>query len=299
LVGIDIQSDAVRIIQLRKSRSGCFIEQAAISALPEGAVTEGKIRDWDSIGTVLNHLVENLGLAGLGAAICLPVNLVRMQHIYLPSGISDAEIEMEIRAQVERDFPGMNATLCMDFDVVKPKQGRDWKVFFVVSREEYVSHYVKCINSTELNIKIVDVDVLALQRILNFSVLDKPNKVKAMVFEVNDSLMLLLTDGYEILSHQQWSMRDTTDLKSQLIDRIQIMLASVANGEIQKIAIYSDKKYHQELLCHEKEHISSVYELDPWIKFRINPHLHIPIHSENSANFLIACGLAMREAPKW
>ena len=135
--------------------------------LREQVFVDGKIKDFESIRYLLAGEVRTRKLAGVAAAIHIPLNLVRMQNIQIPSGLANDAIKEEIKLQLEKDFPGLSDSLAIDFNVEKAEISGYSNVHFVATREEYISQYVSCINATGLKVKIVDVDVYALKRLAN------------------------------------------------------------------------------------------------------------------------------------
>ena len=154
---MDIQPDGIFFVILG-GRSGA-------KALPSGIFTEEKITDWQKLNFCLAELVSEHRLNGMAAAISVPSTLVRMQTIHLPAGLSDADVEAEIYLHLQRDLPGMKDELHLDFTVL-PQQAGFNDIFFVAIRNEYNSQYIDCVQTAGLKVKIVDVDVLALERSL-------------------------------------------------------------------------------------------------------------------------------------
>lgn len=164
-MGLDIQPHVIRLMQLRQSGKRFQALQMAALRLQEQVFVEGKIRDFEPIRWLLNEEVKKRKLAGIATAIQIPANLVRLQTIQIPSGLSRDAIKEEIKLQLEKDFPGLSDSLAIDFSIERAEMAGYSSVHFVVTREEYISQYVSCINATGLIVKIVDVDIYALKRL--------------------------------------------------------------------------------------------------------------------------------------
>jgi len=164
LIGLDINPHGLWLMQLRKAGNRFQVELAANERLPEAVFVDGKIMEWELIRQVVSQLVNKMGLTGMAAAIHIPAREVHMQKIQIPRGMSDYAIEEEIKMQIKRDFPGLSHSLFIDFSVEKLQQSPYLQVSFAAAREEYISQYVNCIHSSGLKVKVVDVDVYALER---------------------------------------------------------------------------------------------------------------------------------------
>lgn len=287
ILGLDIQPHELRLIQLRKTAKGFQAEKAAIIKMPPSIFTDSKIRNWDALHQVLAESVQELDLAGMTTAINLPVNLVRMQHMQVPVGIPDAAIMDEIKIQIERDFPGLGHSLSIDFKIIHPNESGYLKIFFVVTRQEYVSQYIDCINSTGLKVKVVDVDAYALKRIFN---LNSSGEVSALACHVNLTASLTIFAEHEIVFHQQWDAGSESEFSSQLKNRMQVFLATFPDKKPSKLMVYNN---NQPALPSSLD-----FEIQyprPFAAIKFNQE----INADHLSAFLVACGSAMREVPRW
>ncbi len=303
LVGLDIQPDGVRVIQLRKIRNSFLIERVATSELPSGIFVEGKIKHWDLLGSVLAKLVQALGIKNLATVINLSANLVRMQRIQIPSGMTVSAIEAEIQTQVSRDYPGIAETLCLDFtETTSCKHMGYSDIFFVVARQEYVSQYVDCVNAAGLKVKIVDIDIFTLKRLMNRVLLPIATTVDAyaLVYVLNHRVSFILFNANDIIFHQQWDMIKEDHFHTQLKNRLQIFYATLGHISIQQWAICAAA---HDLAWITRE-IQSMWKgnicyPDPINRIKCGAHVDVNFLAANASAFLIACGSAMREVPRW
>jgi Tfp pilus assembly PilM family ATPase len=225
-----------------------------------------------------------------------------MQHIQLPAGMQDSHIETEIYAQVTRDFPSMTEALCIDFFEAPHKQAGYSDIFFVAVRQEYLWQYVNCVNAAGLKVKIVDIDIYALKRAVSFVLtpLVATNEAQAMVCAMNNIASFIVFNGRDILFHQQWDMIDAIDFHSQLKSRIQIFFATFGHIIIRRLAICAAAHYLTWLK--QVLHAIAEWEIcypDPLSQIKYGPAVDASLLGENAVEFLTACGLAMREVPRW
>lgn len=166
-IGLDIQATCMRMLQVKSSRYGWVGERIAERKLPAEICVEGKIKHWDLLRAALIEWVNAERLTGMRAAIQVPAQLVHMQRIQLPRGLSATDILTEIRMKVKRDLPGMTDALSIDFNEVSLSATTDndyMEVIFTVCRQAYLLRYKECVEASGLHVKIIDVDAYALLR---------------------------------------------------------------------------------------------------------------------------------------
>ncbi|VVC76661.1 hypothetical protein AQUSIP_19850 [Aquicella siphonis] len=302
LIGIDIQSSAIRIAQLKKIAGGYLVEQAGAADLPEGVMTDDRVRDWSCITEVLSKLVHTYGLRGLAAAVSLPVSLVRMQYVALPCGMPQAAIESEIHAQVQKDFPGMRDALCVDFKIGPESSAGDPDVFFVAARREYVTQYMNAVNAAGLNLKIVDIDIHALERVLDMAAYGPGlnREAHAIVYVIREAVSLLIFWNDEILFHQHWARAEADENLAQLSSRIHLFHAAFPGKSISVLGCYSPDGHLESRLCALQEKWKpQVRCLKPFSRLLPGASLNEKWDQEYMTEFFVACGSAMREIPPW
>lgn len=166
MLGIDIQPEAIRLAQLQQKRNKYYSQRLETIALPEKIIEEGKIKHWDRLTETLYRAIEVMELKNLPAALAVPVSLVRINKLSLPRQLSDEALESEINSHIHRELPGMSAGLCFDYDRIAASRSTQ-EIHCVVIREDYLSRLVAAVTSAGINVKVVDVDVYALQRFNN------------------------------------------------------------------------------------------------------------------------------------
>jgi type IV pilus assembly protein PilM len=282
VIGLDIQPYTLRLVQLRKIKNAYLLEQALETELTPDIFAEGKIQRWDLLRTALAEVINQYSLHKRSAVTQVPINLVRMQRMKVPMGLSEALIEAEIYAQVERDFPHINESLYIDYRVKPlPKTGYT-SVCFVVSRQEYIAQLIRCIKNAGLKIQMVDVDLYALKRMfkmtLPFTHSADENLAEAIVCRVHGVTSLIIFNQDEIVFYQQWDEETILRLQSS----IQLFLATFTEMKLKKIYVYLPEFLNSILLS---DLDIEVCFTDPFAKIKNNHHL--------SPDFLMACGMAM------
>lgn len=297
LVGIDLHPTEIRLVQLKKFQQAYQAVRLMAKELPKDTFCEGKIKSWDRMSSILTELIETMGLKNSLAAIGLSSNLVIMQQITLPKGLTHEEIEAEIDACLHRDLPGLQGELSIDFNELSSSHTADAEFFFAATRQEYLSQFIACINASGLQVKIVDVDIYALKRIIFHclpGVIDRL-EVSAILYSTNNNMILVVCNREYILFHQFWNLAETTDFYAQLKNKIQLGNGS-ANKKIKKLILCGN--YSVNLLQTVSFLVEEVTYLNPFEYLKLATTLD-PSSALRATDFLVACGLAMREIPQW
>jgi type IV pilus assembly protein PilM len=288
LIGLDIQSDGIRLVQLTKHRRQLCVELAVLHPLPDDVFTQSKLVQWDVLTAALAELVVELGLNGLPAAIGLPAHAIRKQRIQLPLGLTEKEIEFEVIAHIQKDFPGMKEALCVDFSTLPCLNPGYMDIVFVAVKQAYLSHYVASMNAAGLKVKIADIDMYALMRAVRFTEAHSSfsNASNAVLTMTNNEALLIGYDQQDILFHQHWNIDKTNEFK--------------LTNPIKTLAVCcSDKKKQACLQAISESWGSAYYYPNPFAHMKVNQVVNASWLAANSGELMLACGLAMREVPVW
>ncbi len=287
LVGLDIYQDALCLMQVPwRKQQGMTVRHCP---LPPTIFADGKIKDWDGLHAVLAAEVAGLGLKGMTAAIQLPAHLVRMQKRVLPFGLSSLAIESEIHRQLQRDLPGMSEALAIDFNELPQENDDEVAVLFFAARFAYVAQYVACVRKAGLNVKIVDVDLFALLRVVAFLLPAALQRFRARaVLYVRQSMaMMIINNAHDIPFYQQWKLTEVADFPQQVKSTLQWWRANFQVAVIDQLILCGEHPYLTDNLPQCADLATEVYDLNK------------QLFTDDVADFLIAYGLALRVTPTW
>jgi Tfp pilus assembly PilM family ATPase len=296
MLGIDIQSDWVKLVKVKKTRRGFQLENAIAKRLPDDIVIDGKIRRFDIMTRLLADLVQVLNAKTLPAAISLSANLVRMQSISLPRGLSDPDIHAEIARHIQRDLPGLNEPLSIDFTALASPESTQVLIFFAAIRQEYLNQCLACLHDAEVKIKVVDVDIFALHRVvcLNSDLSPQPNEINALLHLKPRTAFLIVFNHQEIVFHQQWDVSNAVGVVAKAKAHIQRYLTTIGRLSLDKLGCIGMKAEES---------------VDTWVNKMVYPNfaaswtrmadIQDSLFISHPDEFLQAAGAAMREVPRW
>jgi len=170
LVGIDISSTSIKLIELSQSADAPAelyrVEAFAVEPLPPSAVVEKKIADIDAVGQGIQRAVVRSGTRAKRAAVAVSGSaMVLTKVIAMAASLSDAEMEMQIQLEADQYIPYPLEEVNIDFDVLGPtaNNAEMVDVLLAASRRENVDDRVAALEIGGLGAAIVDVDTYAME----------------------------------------------------------------------------------------------------------------------------------------
>jgi type IV pilus assembly protein PilM len=164
MMGLDISSSSVKMVELSQDKSGNLVlEHCAIVPLERGWITDGNIEKFDEVADAVRRLIKKSGTKTKNVAMALPPSAVITKKIILPGGLSDQELEMQVEAEANQYIPFPLDEVSLDFCIVGPSSNStgDIEVLIAASRREKVQDIQGLAEAAGLKPVIVDVESYA------------------------------------------------------------------------------------------------------------------------------------------
>lgn len=181
LVGIDIGSSSVKLVQLWQTRDGYQLLNAAIMPLPPEAIVDNSLMDTAAVVDAVKNLVASLGIKSKEAACSISGNAVIIRKIILPAMTSE-ELEDQISWEAEQYIPFDIKDVHIDFQILGPDAIDPSKVqvLLVASKKDIINDYVAVFNDAGLSLNVMDVDSFAVQNAFELNT-ELSDEVRALV----------------------------------------------------------------------------------------------------------------------
>lgn len=165
LLGLDISSTAVKLLELSRSGNRYRVESYAVEPLAPNAVVENNITDPEAVGETIRRAVKRSGTRAKHAAVAVAGSAVITKVITMPAGLSDDEMESQIQLEADQYIPYPLEEVNLDFEVIGPsaKNPETVDVLLAASRSENVDVRVAALESAGLVAEIVDVEAYAME----------------------------------------------------------------------------------------------------------------------------------------
>lgn len=164
VVGIDIGSSSVKIIQLKDNKGSLQLINAGMLPLPPEAIVDNTLMDSSSIATEIKNLIASLGIKLKDVACSISGNSVIIRKIVLPA-MPQEELEDQISWEAEQYIPFDINDVNMDFQILSPDSNDPSKmnVLLVASKKDIINDYVAVFSEAGMHLSVVDVDSFAVQ----------------------------------------------------------------------------------------------------------------------------------------
>ena len=168
LIGVDIASTSIKLIELSQTGKGTFrLERYAIEALPKDTVTDGNIANLDQVSDALKRGWKRLGSRNRNIAMALPAAMVITKKIIVPSGQKEEELELTVEAEANQYIPFALDEVNLDFQTLgpAPNNPEEVEVLIAASRKEKVEDRVAIAEAAGLKPRVMDVESYATQEV--------------------------------------------------------------------------------------------------------------------------------------
>jgi len=166
VIGLDIGSSSVKLVELREGKNGYKLQHLAISPLPPEAIVDGALMDSVTIIDTIRDLVTSTTKTR-DVATSVSGHSVIVKKITLPF-MTEAELEDSIQWEAERHIPFDINDVNLDFQILgSGAENPDlMDVILVAAKKDIINDYVSVIMEAGLSPLVVDIDAFALENML-------------------------------------------------------------------------------------------------------------------------------------
>ena len=211
LIGLDIGSSSVKIVELAQGASGVFrLERYAIEPLPRGAVVDGNIDKIDVVAEAVKRAWRRAGCRIKNVAMALPASAVITKRIALPANLRDEELGMQVESEANQYIPFALDEVSLDYQVLGPIPNApdDVEVLIAASRKEKVEDRMAVAQAAGLKPVVVDIESYAMRSALERLIDQLPNRGEGLVIAIfyvgaNTTSVTVMHDGEAIYEREQ------------------------------------------------------------------------------------------------
>lgn len=187
LVGLDIGSHSIKLVEIDHRKKGRVLKSFGIAGLPKGTIVEGSIKDMGVVSSSIRDLFRNLKVKNKNVAISVSGFSVIVKKIPM-SRQDESELEKKIKDEAEQFIPFDIDDVNLDYEIVEAEEeggeereeADQMQVMLVAAKREVVEDYEMLVKDAGLNPIILDVDALTLQNAFEVNA-DEPNGNYALV----------------------------------------------------------------------------------------------------------------------
>jgi len=165
VLGLDISTSSVKIVELTKAGTSYRAQSYAVEPMPPNAIGDKVILDVEAAGNAVRMAYKRSGSRLKDAAVAIGGATVITKTIQIPAGLSDREQEEQLEVAATRHIPFPMDEVAFDFEVMGPStaQSNMLDVLLVATRRDNVEHRQAVLEVAGLRAFIVDCEAFALE----------------------------------------------------------------------------------------------------------------------------------------
>jgi len=209
VLGLDISSTTVKLLELSFSGDRYRVESYAVSSLPQDAVIEKNVNDIDGVANAIRSVMAQSRTKLKTASAAVAGSSVITKIIDMPAGLSDDDLETQLTLEADQYIPYPLDEVAIDFEVQGPSPEREGQVEVLIAacRRETIDSRVEAIEGAELTAKIMDVEAYAMERAYTLlqHQLDLDEGATVAVVDIGATMTTLsvLNNGQTIYTREQ------------------------------------------------------------------------------------------------
>ena len=165
LIGVDISSSSVKLVELAEGGRGSYrLEAYAIAPLPRDAVVDGNITGLDKVVEIVKQTWKLLGSREKRLALSLPAAAVISKKVLMAAGLREEDMELQVELEANQYIPFSLDEVNIDFQVLGPAAAADEvEVLIAAARKEKIEDRVAAAEGAGLKVAIMDMDTYATE----------------------------------------------------------------------------------------------------------------------------------------
>lgn len=178
MVGLDISSGLVKLVELSHNGEAYRVESYATETLSSDAMQEKEIKDIEIVGQAVSKVVRRARTNVKCAAVAVSGSAVITKIIQMNAGLTDSEMFAQIQLEAERYIPYPLQDVNLDFQILGPSHRSPElvDVLLAASRKEIIDKLVEVLSIGGLKAKVIDVEAYVMQRAFTLIADQLPNK---------------------------------------------------------------------------------------------------------------------------
>ena len=119
LLGIDVGSSSLKIVELSRSGRNVSVQNAGIYPIAPNTIVEGKITDIPMLAQTLRKAVALMRTKAKNVALAVPGSAVITRVLEMPADLTEDELETQLLMEAEQYIPYSLDEVAVDFTVIE------------------------------------------------------------------------------------------------------------------------------------------------------------------------------------
>jgi type IV pilus assembly protein PilM len=141
LLGLDITTSSVKLIELSQSGKRYRVESYSAEPTPPSSVNEKAIVDAKAVGEAIRRAVKRAGAKATDVAVAISGDAAITKVIQMPSSLSERDLEGQVEIQADQYIPFPMEEVSFDYEVIGPND-KDPELMDVLLACRPLSHQI-------------------------------------------------------------------------------------------------------------------------------------------------------------
>jgi type IV pilus assembly protein PilM len=209
LLGLDIGSSSVKLLELSRQGDGYKVEHYAFRPLPDGAVVEKNIANLDAVGEEISKLGSLIKTSSNHVAVAVPGSAVITKTIEMSAALTDSEMETQIAVEADQYIPYPLDEVAIDFErqQLSAKNEDMVEVLLAACKKENVDMRVDALDIGGFTAEVVDIEAYAIERAFKLlcEQMDLSNEGVVAIMDIGATMttIYVLKNGVSIYTREQ------------------------------------------------------------------------------------------------
>jgi type IV pilus assembly protein PilM len=165
LVGVDIGTSAVKVVQVRESRRGVHLMKYGMEPLPPQSIVDGNVMNAEAVRDALVKIIKDLKIGQSEVALSISGHSVIIKKLNLPLMKQD-ELEEQIQWEAEQHIPFDISEVEVDYNILTENADvGQMDVLLVAAKKDEIQDLVDVVRQAKLKPLVVDIDAFAIQNV--------------------------------------------------------------------------------------------------------------------------------------
>jgi type IV pilus assembly protein PilM len=166
MLGIDISSTTVKLIELTRIGHRFRVEAYAVASLPQDAVIEKAVNNIDEVAAAIRSVHGQARTKNKHVVSAVAGSSVITKVLSMPAGLNDEDLETQLTFEADQYIPYPLDEVALDFELQGATAGRTdmVDVLLAACRRETIDARVDALEAAGLVPKVMDVEAYAMER---------------------------------------------------------------------------------------------------------------------------------------
>ena len=164
VLGLDIGTSAIKLVQLKESKRGYSLQNFAMAPLAHEAIVDGAMMNSTVIVSSIRQLLQSQRIKNKEAGIAISGHSVIIKKITLPA-MTEEELEESIQWEAEQYIPFDINDVNIDVQVLTPEPSEQGQmdVLLVAAKKDMINDYLAVVQEAGLTPVLVDVAAFCVE----------------------------------------------------------------------------------------------------------------------------------------